>query len=162
MRSFVRSPSCRAHRDGAWALGFRRVPFPCCQWRRQDLPGSWETHVHARRLLRPRWDLGARRFRHLSAGAAQKTTAPPAISFISRLYHAALMLPVYASQPGLPPNHATLGSGWSPAFAGRDSPAGFLCKVSVMALHGILLAQAVPGALSAETRRRDQPPKRRS
>ena len=109
--------------------------------------------MHARHVLRPRWDLGARRFRRLGAGAAQKTTAPPAISFISRLYRAALMPPVYASQPGLPPNHATLGSGWSPAFAGRESPAGFLCNVSVMSSHGILLAQALPGALSAEAPR---------
>ena len=64
------------------------------------------------------------------------------------------MLPVYASQPGSPPNHATLGSGWSPAFAGRDCPAGFPCKVSVRFSHGVLLTQALPGALSAETFRR--------
>src|SRR6266542_2359658 len=35
-------------------------------------------------------------------------------------------LPDYASQPGSPPNHATLGSGWSLAFAGRACPAGFV------------------------------------
>ena len=38
---------------------------------------------------------------------------------------AAYALPVYASQPGSPPNHATLGSGWSLPFAGRVRPAGF-------------------------------------
>jgi hypothetical protein len=38
---------------------------------------------------------------------------------------AAYALPVYASQPGSPPHHATLGSGWSLPFAGRDRPAGF-------------------------------------
>jgi hypothetical protein len=27
---------------------------------------------------------------------------------------------VYASQPESPPNHATLGSGWWPTFAGQD------------------------------------------
>ena len=28
---------------------------------------------------------------------------------------------MYASQPGSPPHHATLGSGWWPALAGQDS-----------------------------------------
>ena len=40
---------------------------------------------------------------------------------LSRLYHAACTLSVYASQPGSPPNHATLDSGWWPALAGQDS-----------------------------------------
>ena len=44
---------------------------------------------------------------------------------LSRLNHAACRPPVYASQPGSPPDHATLGSGWWPAFAGSGlSPAG--------------------------------------
>ena len=40
---------------------------------------------------------------------------------LSGLHHAACTLPVYASQPGSPPHHATLGSGWGPALAGQDS-----------------------------------------
>ncbi len=40
---------------------------------------------------------------------------------------------------------------WSPAFAGRVCPAGFPRKVSVTLSHGVLLTQALPGALSAET-----------
>ena len=44
---------------------------------------------------------------------------------LSRLYHAAYRIPVYASQSGSLPDHATLGSGWWPAFAGSGlSPAG--------------------------------------
>jgi hypothetical protein len=50
-----------------------------------------------------------------------------AVSFLSRLYHAACMPPVYASQPGSPPNHATLGPGWWLAFAGAGlTPAGLI------------------------------------
>ena len=50
-----------------------------------------------------------------------------AIGSLSRLNHAACTLPVYASQPGSPPCHATLGSGWRLPFAGPGlSPAGFL------------------------------------
>ena len=40
-------------------------------------------------------------------------------SGLSRLNHTAYRLPVYASQPGSPPHHATLGSGWWPALAGQ-------------------------------------------
>ena len=40
---------------------------------------------------------------------------------LSRLYHAACTLSVYASQPGSPPDHATLDSGWRPALTGQDS-----------------------------------------
>jgi hypothetical protein len=136
-----------------WGLGswFRPGALPYLRWSRQDLPGSWGTLVHARRALRPRWGLRARLLRRVGAAAARKTTAAPASCFISRLNHTAHTLPVYASQPGLPPSHATLGSGWSPAFAGRARPAGFLCKVSVMSSHVVLLTQALPGALSAET-----------
>ena len=40
---------------------------------------------------------------------------------VSGLYHAACTLPVDASQPRSPSDHAPLGSGWGPALAGRDS-----------------------------------------
>ena len=47
-------------------------------------------------------------------------------------------LPVYASQPGSPPDHATLGSGWL-ANLGRSglSPVGSHSKVSVMSSHAL-------------------------
>ena len=47
-------------------------------------------------------------------------------------------LPVYASQPGSPPDHATLGSGWL-ANLGRSglSPVGSQPKVSVMSSHAL-------------------------
>ncbi len=60
---------------------------------------------------------------------------------------AAYPLPVYASQPGAPPHHATLGSGWSPPFAGRDRPAGFDRRFQ-FAIN-LLLLQASPGARKA-------------
>jgi hypothetical protein len=48
-----------------------------------------------------------------------------ALLSLSRLDHAAYTLPVYASQPGPPPEHATLGSGWWPTFTGSGlAPAG--------------------------------------
>mgnify|MGYP000143256834 CR=1 FL=1 len=55
---------------------------------------------------------------------------------LSRLHHAAYRHPVYASQPGSPPDHATLGSGGWPTFAGSGlAPAGshrrFLSWLSV-------------------------------
>jgi hypothetical protein len=46
---------------------------------------------------------------------------------LSRLYHAACTPPVYASQAGSPPHHATLGSGGWPILSGSGlSPAGSL------------------------------------
>ena len=48
------------------------------------------------------------------------TTSTPRLS-LSRLNHAACTPSVYASQPGSPPDHATLDSGWWPALTGQDS-----------------------------------------
>ena len=42
-------------------------------------------------------------------------------TMLSRLHHAACTLSVYASQPGSPPDHATLDSGWWPTLTGQDS-----------------------------------------
>ena len=55
-----------------------------------------------------------------------------AIRFLAGLHHAAYTFPVYASQPGSHPDHATLGYGWwlACAVAGL-APAGFLQEVSV-------------------------------
>jgi hypothetical protein len=56
-------------------------------------------------------------------------------SFISGLYHAACWPPVYASQPGSPPHHATLGSGgWLILTASGLAPAGFQQEVSILVL----------------------------
>jgi hypothetical protein len=46
----------------------------------------------------------------------------PSDQNLSRLYHTAFALAVYASQPGSPRDHARLASGWWLAFAGWDSP----------------------------------------
>jgi hypothetical protein len=63
---------------------------------------------------------------------------------------AACIPPVYASQPGLPPRHATLGSGRWPTFAGAGlSPAGLL--PIGFSSSSILLSQALPGAITAVT-----------
>ena len=74
--------------------------------------------------------------------------------FFSRLYHAARTLPVYASQPGSLPDHATLGTGWWPTFTGSGLPPDWVTLRSfsyvVSLLHTILLLQALPGATSAE------------
>ena len=52
--------------------------------------------------------------------SANLTTSTPH-GTLSRLYHAACTLSVYASQPGSPPDHAKLDSGWWPALTGQDS-----------------------------------------
>ena len=75
--------------------------------------------MHTCPALRPRWNpevrpsqLSDAAFRHLESVGFH-------IFFISRLYHAACVFPVYASQPGLPPHHARLGSGCRPALPGE-------------------------------------------
>ena len=78
--------------------------------------------VYMPRALRPRRDLGA----WLILSALRCCLPPTSLrrlsqSQLSRLNHAACTLPVYASQRGLLRYHATLGSGWSPAFAGQDA-----------------------------------------
>ena len=102
------------------------VRVPRLRWRRRDLPGSWATH----RLHAPLSDPGG-------TGSARPVPAPrcclPHTSRRrlprSRLFRGSITrparLPVYASQPGSPPHHATLGSGWL-ANLGRSGlpPAG--------------------------------------
>ena len=68
---------------------------------------------------------------------------------LSRLNHAACTLSVYASQPGSPPDHATLDSGWWPALTGQDSHllgSHRWFPVMSVRLHGVLHHQASPGA----------------
>lgn len=68
---------------------------------------------------------------------------------------------MYASQPGSPPDHATLGSGWWPAFACRvrTHTCWVTQKVSVMSflLHVFPLHQALPGAITTHAYRRRVP-----
>ena len=57
---------------------------------------------------------------------------------ISGLNHAAYGLPVNASRPGSPQDHASLGSGWRPTLAGWDwLPTGFQTRFQ-RSHHGIL------------------------
>ena len=51
--------------------------------------------------------------------SSAKLTASAPHGTLSRLYHAACTLSVYASQPGSPPHHATLDSGWWSALTGQ-------------------------------------------
>jgi hypothetical protein len=76
-----------------------------------------------------------------------------AFTFLSRLNHAACKPPVYASQPRSPSHHATLGPGRRLPFAGAGlTPASSHRRFRyVIPSHTILLLQASPGALSAET-----------
>src|SRR4029077_10586915 len=86
---------------------------PDSHWRRQDLPGSWRTPMQTRPALRPRRVSASPLATLTMLPAAIFTTSAPAMIHISRLHHAARVLPVYASQARSPSHHATLGSGWS-------------------------------------------------
>ena len=88
--------------------------------RLRPLPGSWTTLAYM-----PRSQTPADRRTQATTGPAmwssvRITTSTPRW-VLSRLYHAACTLSVYASQPGSPPHRATLDSGWWPAFTGQDS-----------------------------------------
>ena len=89
-------------------------------------------------------------WRRSGAAADRRTSTAPATDSVSRLNDAAPMLPVYASQPGLPPRHATLGS----RLVASLCRAGFACwdplKVSIHYVMDVLLLQASPGALDVE------------
>ena len=90
------------------------------RWRRRDIPGSWATLAYM-----PRSSTPADRRTQATTGPAmwssvRLTTSTPRLR-LSRLNHAACTLSVYASQPGSPPDHATLDSGWWPALTGQDS-----------------------------------------
>jgi hypothetical protein len=65
--------------------------------------------------------------------SAMCTTSALTITLLSGLIHAACSLPVYASQLGLPQNHATLGSRLVASLCRAGfAPAGYLRKVSVV------------------------------
>lgn len=111
-------PRTRAQRPwaGAWSPG---CPIRISRRRKRDLPGSSEDPcVHA-----PLMDPGGT-FAH---GISERRYCLPPYArrrlplqcYLSGLYHTACTFPVYASQPGSPPVHATLGTGWWPASPGR-------------------------------------------
>ena len=103
---------------------YRGARAASARWRRRDIPGSWTTLAYM-----PRSSTPADRRTQATTGpamwsSANLTTSTPH-GTLSRLYHAACTLSVYASQPGSPPDHATLDSGWWPALDRSGlSPAG--------------------------------------
>ncbi len=103
-----------------------RPPMPHRRWRRRDLPGSWATLARMPRSRTPAEPdtpdlLGAPVVPSALVTASASATYTHFRGSITR----PAGLPVYASQPGSPPNHATLGPGWL-ANLGRTglSPAG--------------------------------------
>jgi hypothetical protein len=113
----------------AWVLGLvTRVPTGSMTRRGQGLPGSWASPMRACPAPGPRWNLRVwPRSRRVDAVFRCCDGVDFHGAQLSGLTHAACALPVYASQRRLPDHHATLGSGWWPAFAGRDwRPAGTL------------------------------------
>jgi len=92
--------------------------------------------------------------------SALTTASALATSGLTGFHPTACTLPVYASQPGSLPHHATLGSGGWPTFAGRDwVPAEFPRRFPPSTVHGVLLLQVslahcqIPGGGSRPGRR---------
>lgn len=85
--------------------------------------------------------------------SAISMASAPTRNSLSGLNHTAYMLAVYASPTGSPLFDARLASGWWPTLTGRDSnPLGPIARFQLV-LHGILLAQASPGAPKLELTR---------
>lgn len=83
----------------------------------QDLPGSWRTsHMQPAPLFDPGRTFARRpnNARRYCARISIRRTLQTIV--LSRLDHAAVALPVYASQRRSPDDHATLGPGWWPPF----------------------------------------------
>lgn len=117
-------------------------PFTAGEGRISQVPGGPPV-----RALRPQTPAGPRRlaWRRSDAASAPDEGAGSREEFVSRLNHAAHALPVYASQPGLPPHHATLGS----RLVASLCRAGFVLLGPTEGfgqLHDVLLLQALPGA----------------
>jgi hypothetical protein len=77
--------------------------------------------------------------------SAGNTTSASA-TILSRLNHTAYRPPVYASQPGLPQYHATLGSGCQHALPGRMDCLPGPTKEFLLPTGGFPSFQALPGA----------------
>ena len=73
-------------------------------------------------------------------------TASASATHLSRLNHTAYRPPVYASQPGLPQDHATLGSGCQHALPGRTASLQGPNKEFPLPTGGFPSFQALPGA----------------
>jgi hypothetical protein len=73
-------------------------------------------------------------------------TASASATILSRLNHTAYRPPVYASQPRLPQNHATLGSGCQHALPGRTAYLPGPTKEFLLPTGGFPSFQALPGA----------------
>jgi hypothetical protein len=126
-----------------FALRFLRAPllpkFIGQTW--QDLSGSWEIHICACSALVTPVE-SVRRvsginpiFSEPMLPSALPKASASTMKLISRLYHAAYSLAVYASQPRLPVSStATQDSlpGGDQPYPGRIRPAGSLRKVSVL------------------------------
>ena len=99
---------------------YRGARAASSRWRRRDIPGSWATLAYMPRSSTPADPRPQATTGPAMWSSANLTTSTPH-GTLSRLYHAACTLSVYASQPGSPPDHATLDSGWWPALTGQDS-----------------------------------------
>ena len=82
------------------------------------LPGSWATLAYMPRSSTPA-DPRPQALTGPAMWSSAKLTTSTPHGTLSRLNHAACTLSVYASQPGSPPDHATLDSGWWPALTGQ-------------------------------------------
>ena len=99
---------------------YRGARAASSRWRRRDIPGSWATLAYMPRSSTPADPRPQATTGPAMWSSANLTTSTPH-GTLSRLNHAACTLSVYASQPGSPPDHATLDSGWWPALTGHDS-----------------------------------------
>ena len=124
------------------------VRGPRLRWRRRDLPGSWATPACMPRSSTPAEPPapGQSRRRRWCLPQTSRRRLPRSERFRGSITRPA-RLPVYASQPGSPPDHATLGSGWL-ACLGRSglSPAGSLRRFPSCQFMYFPLHQALPGA----------------
>jgi len=140
----LRSRRRVARRRRAWGLVFG-PPTDFLARRRSGLPGSWGTPLRTCPALRPRRDRGARPLPapRCSLPRGQQRRLSRTIR-LTGFHHTACTLPVYASQRRSPSDHATLGSGWRPTFAGRGwLPAGSHEKFPPLrSSHGFLPSQA--------------------
>ena len=129
-------------------LVWRSSAGPRLRWRRRDLPGSWATPACMPRSTTPAEPAapGQSRRRRWCLPRPSRRRLPRSRRFRGSITRPA-RLPVYASQPGSPPDHATLGSGWlGPPWPVRSLTCWVAKEVSVMSIHAFLLHQASPGA----------------
>jgi len=83
---------------------------------------------------------------HARMSPSAGNTASASATNLSRLNHTAYRPPVYASQPGLPQDHATLGFGCQHALPGRTVYLLGPAKEFLLPTGGFPSFQALPGA----------------